>query len=118
MIAVIVALLIGATVAMAIAKVRLQRPKACCGSMILIPCTADTEKLEMLVRSAYWSEMMENGEYRRRILIVTISAGANAYTAKRLSEELPLVDTADITALTDLVIRSAAGCGEKINKTE
>ena len=82
-----------------------KRPDSNIQGFILIPCTAGDSELEMTVRSAYWSEMLEDISKRRTVLIVLINAGENEYTAKRLSAQLQGVETVDISALADRIKR-------------
>ena len=82
-----------------------ERPEKVPQGYILIPCSGSTEQLELTVRSAYWGEMLESSGSRRRILIVLDRAGENEFTAKRLEAELSGVETVDITALKDRIMR-------------
>ena len=82
-----------------------ERPQTVPQGYIVIPCNENTEELELTVRSAYWGEMLESADRRREILIVLDRAGENAYTARRLEAELPGVETVDISALRDRLLR-------------
>lgn len=82
-----------------------KRPEAVPQGYIVIPCSEGTEELELTVRSAYWGEMLESADRRREILIVLDRAGENEFTARRLEAELPGVETVDISALRDRLLR-------------
>ena len=105
MLLLIILIIISCTAACALLWKKQQRPQGEPKGFILIPCTGSSEDLELLVKSAYWGEMLESEETRRRILIVTVDAGQNLFTARRLAAELSNVETVDITALEDRIRR-------------
>lgn len=112
-------LLIALTAACAALWKKQTRPDSVSQGFILIPCTEDTEELEMTVRSAYWGEMLESSERRRGILIVLIEAKENGFTARRLASELPGVEAVDISALNDRILRTIKqDTGEQINERD
>lgn len=103
---VIIGLLIAAvTLSCALLWKRQERPAGVKQGAILIPCLADTEDLELTVRSAYWGELLEDSDKRRDIVIVMIDAGENIYRARALACELRGVEAVDISALADHILQ-------------
>ena len=98
-------LLILLTTVCAVLWKKQKRPEEVRQGYIVIPCNEGTVQLELTVRSAYWGEMLESCDRRRTILIVTDDAGENEFTARRLEAELPGVETVDISALKDRILR-------------
>lgn len=84
---------------------RQDRPEGVMQGEILIPCLADTEDIELTVRSAYWGELLEDRDKRRSIIIVMIDARENTYRARALACELHGVEAVDISALTDHILQ-------------
>jgi len=103
---VLIMLMIAAvTLACALLWKRQDRPGGAEQGEILIPCRADTEDIELTVRSAYWGELLEDREKRRDIVIVLIDARENIYRARALACELRGVEAVDITALADHILK-------------
>ena len=105
MVIILAVLMIVLTVICALLWKKQERPSRAPQGYIIIPCSEYTEELELTVRSAYWGEMLENSDRRRRILIVLDRAGENEFTARRLEAELSGVEAVDITALKDRIMR-------------
>lgn len=103
---IIIGLLLAAvTLSCALLWKRQERPDGSANGIILIPCRADSTELELSVRSAYWGELLEEREKRRRVLIVMINAGENTCRARALAEELPGVEAVDIGALAEMILK-------------
>ena len=104
---IMIAIIVLLTVFCALIWSKQQRPDNSMQGYIVIPCTESTEQLELTVRSAYWSEMLEDRDKRRDILIVMINAKENEFIARRMEAELSGVQAIDISALRDKIMRDA-----------
>lgn len=71
---------------------------------VIIPLLG-CEEPEQRVRSAYWEEMFRSPGNRRDIIIVTSLETGQRYLAAMLASELRGVETVDITALADCLIK-------------
>lgn len=82
---------------------RKSRQSAAAG-YVLIPLMGCADP-EQRVRSAYWEERGRSPANRRRIVIVTSLGSGQRYIAGLLAAQLDGVDTCDISALADYIIK-------------
>ena len=93
--------------AVIIKAVRVSGRKAGKTGYIIVPCTSKTKNLEKTVKAYFWEEVFESENLGREILIVIVEKSENDFIAKKLSAELPIVSTVDITAVEDYIKRAA-----------
>ncbi len=60
-------------------------------SFVLVPCTEQTEGLEMTVKSAYWEEVFSSSDRARDIIILTHKGSPEEITAVQLAEKYSIV---------------------------
>lgn len=60
-------------------------------SFVLVPCTEQTEGLEMTVKSAYWEEVFSSSDRARDIIILTRKGSPEEITAVQLAEKYSIV---------------------------
>lgn len=77
---------------------------------IIIPCTAETENLERIVKGYYWEEIFENENYGRLILLVQMEKSENMYISKRLEQEYSIVKCIDLSELSEFLKRKELKC--------
>lgn len=75
-------------------------------SIIIIPVIPEDEAFERRVKSCYWEEMFSDPRMAKDILLVITEPCANAFAARRLAQEYPIVHSIHISSLSDYIIRN------------
>lgn len=83
-----------------------RRKRKRCSCAVLIPVLPDDEQFERRVRACYHDEIFAGELDGKDILLLINEPCANAFTARRLEQELGCVHTVHISSLKDYIIRN------------
>ena len=104
--AVFLAALVLAAVISVMVRVKKNLKRTRTNALILIPVTDGDEQLELRVKACCHDELFAGELDARSILLVTNGTSPNTYLARELAQEFRHVDTVDISALKDHIIRN------------